>query len=275
MRFSAPRAAEGGTIQVTHCSRLLLLAAVLAFVPRIEAQAPRATPDSEFARLAALLAQHRLDGTEEKEGLQEQALTVLDRAALSALNASAEPDLNALNLRLSALAGDEGPLGVNFQVVRLTAKRRVFALIANFSLAGPSAVRIYAGEGGQVGLRGRIDRYAQKEFFDENLELVPVQTPPDAPEQVLVTVAGRTDELQTGTFAAWQFDGRTVRQIWSSELLPQSSYESRADGFLVTYCAEPDEDNPRTCRRMVRERYVWNGSKFERVEQGPAPVPKR
>ncbi len=228
-------------------------------------------PESEFARLALRLAQQRLAGAEESEKLQEQALGILDSMALGTLNAAGEPDLGALNQRLAGLVTQQPPVGEEYGMVRLGGSPAAYALVANFGLGGPSAVRLYRGVAGRYALAARIDRFAQKDFFDEYLELIPIA----APVTLFVTVTGRTDELQTGAFTLWRFEGDRVQGVWASDILPQSSYESRADGFRLTYCAETDEDNPRLCRRMTRDRYAWDGAAWKRIEQTAVPVPKR
>ena len=228
-------------------------------------------PESEFARLAARLAEQRLGGADEGQKLQEQALAILDGLALEALNAPQGPNLEALNKRLDAMATQQPPVGESYRVLRLGGQPAPYALVANFGLGGPSAVRLYTLASGRYGLAARVDRFTQTDFFDEYLELIPVT----ASLTLFVTVTGRTDDLQTGSFTAWRLDGNRVTPVWSSDILPQSSYESRADGFRLTYCAATDEDNPRICRRMTRDRYVWDGATWKRVEQTSLPVPKR
>ncbi len=234
-------------------------------------QIKEAKPDVEFTRLAVRLSEQRLAGDVENEKLQEQAMAILDGVILAALNSAAEADLAALNQHLAALVTDQPSIGEDFRVTRLEGARRVYALAANFGLGGPSAVRLYTGMPGRYALAGRIDHFMRKDFFDEYLELIPIP----GGESVFVTVTGRTDELQTGAFAAWYLDGDRLRALWSTEILPQSSYESIAKGFLLTYCAEADEDNPRICRHMSRDRYAWDGAAWQRVEQKALPVPKR
>lgn len=227
-------------------------------------------PEFVFRRLAEELAERRLSGAEESEALQEQALAILDTLVLEALNKGSEHSLDVLNQCLAELVTRQPPVGENYQVVRLGGNPSVYALVANFGLAGPSAVRLYRSSTSGYTLAARIDRFAQKDFFDEYLKFVPIA----APVILFVTVTGRTDELQTGVFIAWRF-GERLQAIWSSDILQQSSYESGADGFRLTYCAETDADNPRVCRRMTRDRYVWEDAAWKRVEQTPLPVPKR
>jgi hypothetical protein len=226
-------------------------------------------------RLAARLAQQRLGGAEESGDLQERALAMLDSMILETLNGAAEPNLEALNQRLAALAVQQPPVGENYRVLRLGGSPAAFALVVNFGLGGPSAVRLYTGAAGRYALAARIDRFAQKDYFDEYLEVIPISASAGAAAILLVTVTGRTDELQTGAFTVWRFASDGLRAVWSSDILQQSSYESRPDGFRLTYCAQTDEESPRVCRRMTRERYVWEGGAWKRVEQSNVSVPKR
>jgi len=227
-------------------------------------------PNREFRRLAEQLADQRLAEAEGTPAVQEKALAILDAMVLEALNSSTQPNLEGLNQHLAALVTQQPPVGEGYRVLRLGGSPAVYALVANFGLGGPSAVRLYAARG-RYALAGRIDRFAQKDFFDEYLELVPLS----APAVLFVTVAGRTDDLQTGVFTAWQLDGQHLKAVWSSDLLQQSSYETGPDGFRLTYCVRTDEDNPRTCREMSRDRYVWDGGAWKRVEQTAVPVPER
>ena len=252
-----------------------LAVALLLFALAGAGQTPQGSAAQEletaFRRLAEQLARERLGGVEGSEARQEQALGVMDHMALETLNAGGEPNLDAMNQRLAALVTQQPPVGEGYRAVRLGGKPAVYALVANFGLGGPSAVRIYSRAAGRYALAARIDRFAQKDFFDEYLELAPVA----APVVLFITVTGRTDELETGAFMAWQFDGERLKVVWSSDILQQSSYESRPDGFHLTYCAQTHEDDPRICRRMTRDRYVWQDAAWKRVEQTPLPVPKR
>lgn len=237
--------------------------------------AQAAPQPAEFAALAERLAAQRLAGGDEDRTLQERALALLDSLVLAGLNVPGEPSLDPLNQRLAALVTSQPVAGESFQVIKLGGRPMAYALAANFGLAGPSAVRVYSGPAGRYTLAARIDRFAQKDFFDEYLELLPISGPTSAPATLFVTVTGRTDDLQTGSFSAWSFDGAQLRSVWSSDLLQQSKYEAGPDGFRLTYCAETDDDNPRLCRRMTRDRFVWDGTTWKRVEQTPVPVPKR
>lgn len=243
------------------------------FLPNAFAQAQK--PESEFTRLAGRLAGQRLAEAEEGEKLQEQALAILDGLVFEALNAGSHPDLDAVNQRLAGLVRQPPAVGESYRLVSLGGSPDVYALVANFSLGGPSAVRLYRSVASRYGLAARVDRFAQKDFFDEYLEVVPVPGPKPGLAVLFVTVTGRTDELQTGAFTAWRFGGDTVKALWSSDILQQSSYELRPEGFRLTYCAETDENSPSLCRRMTRDLYTWDGAVWKRVEQASVPVPKR
>jgi hypothetical protein len=229
--------------------------------------------EAQFRRLAARLADQRRTSAEEPAAPQEQALLLLDGIVLEALNTPDSPNLEMLNQKLAALVSHQPAIGEGYQAFLLGAAgpSSAYALLADFGLSGPSAVRIYAGGAGRYRLTARIDRFAWPGFLDDYLELVPL---PNSPA-VFVTVAGRTDELQTGSFAAWRFDGNEIQQLWSSDLLEQSSYETSASGFTLTYCAESEEDRPETCRRRARERYAWEGGTWKRVEQAELPITRR
>jgi len=232
-------------------------------------------PDTTFKKLAAQLVEKRLNGEDIKESSQEEVLRILDDIVLANLNSSA-PDLNTLNARLAKLVAQEPALGEGYTVVALgtggpaPAAPPAYALAANCGLSGPSAVRVYAGAVGALKRVARVDAFQQKDFFDEYLEVVPL---PGA-AAVFVTVTGRTDELQTGSFAAWHLDGENLKLLWSTEILEQSSYDAGPNGFQLTFCAQPDEDRPSVCRQMVRERYVWSGGEWKRAERQPLPAAK-
>ena len=224
----------------------------------------------EFSRLAAQLAAKRQQGDEETEKLQEQALGILDSVVLDGLNATNRPNLAALNEQLAKFVSQTPPVGEDYRVTALDTGSSAYALVANLGVGGPSAVRLYSKPAAAVRyqLSARIDRFTQKDFFDEYLELIPA-----APTAgVFVTVSGRTDELQTGSFNAWQFDGQKVRLLWASELLSRSNYENRPDGFFLSFCAEPDEDKPRECHQISEDRYQWDGAVWKRIEHKVIPA---
>src|SRR3989454_7762109 len=122
-------------------------------------------PESEFARLAARLAEQRLGGADEGQKLQEQALAILDGLALEALNAPQGPDLEALNKRLAAMATQQPPVGENYRVLRLGGQPAPYALVANFGLGGPSAGRLYTPSTGAHAVAARGGRLSPKRFF--------------------------------------------------------------------------------------------------------------
>jgi hypothetical protein len=222
---------------------------------------PGATPPAEFARLAEKLSGDRDAGVEETEGPEEQALEILDRVALGSLNVAA-PDPEVLNSRLAAFVTREPPRGEGFRVFRLGGSSATFALLADFGEGGPSAVRIYAGAPGKLSLAARVDRYTQKDFFDDYIELVPV---PGA-VALFVTVAGRTDDFKTGVFTAWHFDGHQIESVWTSDIVEQSTYDVNANGFQLSYCADPNPDDPRVCHQGRRERFVWQDGAWKQAE---------
>jgi hypothetical protein len=111
-------------------------------------------------------------------------------------------------------------------------------------------------------LAARIDHFVDKDLFDSDIELVPMSTA----EPVFVLVAGRTDDLATGMFTAWRFDGHRAAPLWSSDLLQQSSYEADGEGFHLTYCSEPDEDHPAQCHKMTRDLYRLLAGAWQRIE---------
>lgn len=252
--------------------RLRFFAALSVFFLLSTLEGASQRREEEFQKLAAQVADQRLSGVEEKQSLQDQALALLDDIVLSALNSSSPFDLGALNRQLAGLRPQQPLPGESYRLTLLggAGKGAVCGLAANFSLSGPSAVRVYAFAEGQFRRRAQIDRFTHKDFFDEYLELVPVSA---ANDQVFVTVTGRTDDLQTGSFTAWHFSYDRLVPLWSSDLLARSSYAAVPGGFEITYCEESEEDRPRNCRRMLRERYLWDGEAWKRVEQAEVPVP--
>src|SRR3984893_12344323 len=174
-------------------------------------------PTAEFNRISGELSAARLSGGAESEGQMEKALAYLDVIAVTSLNIPSGPSLDGANRGLAALASHTPP---------------AYAMVANFGLGGPAAVRIYAGSAGTYALAARIDRFIQKDFFDSDLELVPASNS----EPVFVTVGGRTDDLSTGMFSAWRFDGHRALNLWNSDLLQQSSYEVDENGLRLAYC---------------------------------------
>jgi hypothetical protein len=221
-------------------------------------------PDSatEFKRLAAQLSAARLNGAAESEDSQEMALGILDGLAASVLTGSASPDLDAANQRMADLVSHVPPVGENYRLVQLGGDPAAYAMVVNFGLGGPAAVRIYSNASGRYVLAAKIDHIVEKDFFDSDIELVPVS----AAEPVFVIVSGRTDDLATGMFSAWRFDGRRAAPLWNSDLLQQSSYEADGDGFHLTYCSEPDEDHPAVCHKMTRDLYRLQAGEWKRVE---------
>jgi hypothetical protein len=244
----------------------------LALIPAAVCVSAQTNTDSsgEFKQLAAELSAARLSGTIESEVLQGKALAVLDELACKSLNSSGVPELDAANQRLTNLVSHTPPVGENYRLVRLAGNPAVYALVVNFGIGGPAAVRIYAGTNGRYALAAKIDRFTEREFFDSDIELLPASTA----EPVFVIVGGRTDDLATGVFSAWRFDGRNAILLWSSDLLQQSSYEADRNGFHLTYCAQPDEEHPGKCPKMASDLYRWQGGQWKRVESNELPPAK-
>lgn len=245
---------------------LFALASLASFAA---AQTPPQNATGDFGRLASQLTAGQPGGASGSEAVQEQALAMLDRVALQQLNASPSPNLGAINQQLASFVTHEPAIGENYRVVQLGTNPSAYALVANFGSAGPSAIRIYAGMPGSLKLAGRIDRYAQKDFFDDYLELLPltgVQAfaafPPG--ESLFLTVAGRTDELQSGVFTAWRLDSRAVSPVWTSDILEQSDYVLTPSGLRLVYCAESDPATD-ACRKPVLDTYAWRGGQWTRV----------
>jgi hypothetical protein len=233
------------------------------------AQVQPVSREARFQELAAQLEDTRLAGAPESQPREEQALALLDEFVLEALNASGGADLEALNGKLASLVTRQPALGEGYRAVLIGKSPRAYALLVDFGLSGPSAVRVYAGPPGHARLAAGIDRYSYPDFLDDYLELVPV----DSADGVFVTVAGRTDALATGSFMAWRFDGDRLEKLWTSDILQQSSYEARRDGFRLSYCARTDDRRPEICLRMVEDLYRFEGGRWSRVREKDLPLP--
>ncbi len=227
-------------------------------------------PNAEFKRLTDELSAARLGGGDESEAQMDKALAYLDSIAVSALNVSGGPNLDGTNRGLAGLASHTPPVGENYRLVKLGGNPPAYAMVINFGLGGPAAVRIYASATGNYALAAQIDHFVQKDFFDSDLELVPVSDS----EPVFVTVSGRTDDLSTGLFSAWRFDGHGVVALWNSDLVQQSSYESSENIFRVAYCSKVDEDRPSECLRMSRDQYRFQAGEWKRIETEDLPPSK-
>jgi hypothetical protein len=242
-----------------------------------KSQSAKPTPseiEKQFAGIVAALADAQLDDAPTIEKLEQSALKLLDTEVVSALPVATQPALDALNARLAKFMSREAGLGESYRVIPLGGQPATYALLANFGLGSPSAIRLYTEQGGpsHFVLAARIDRSTQEDFLDDSLELVPIASP----GVVFMTVAGRTDAEQTGVFIAWQFDDpQRLKQIWTSDLVEQSSYQVDLSGFQLTYCNIPDQNKPGQCRGMVRDRYRLQDGQWRKVESTPVPVPKR
>jgi len=225
---------------------------------------------AEFKRSAQQLSSVRLGGGSENKVQLEKALAYLDSAAILALNSAPNPDVEAANRRLATLVSQASPVGENYRLLKIGSSPAVYAMVVNFGLGGPAAVRIYAGGTGHYSLVAQIDHYAQKDFLDSDIELISV-SPAD---MVFVTVSGRTDDLSTGAFTAWQFNGSAVTALWNSDLLQQSSYEVEGNGLRIAYCSQVDDDRPSQCLKMSRDLFRLDAGQWTRVETAELSSPK-
>jgi len=246
----------------------LVIVCAPPFTERLRAQT-ESDPTAEFKQKSGEISAARLSGGEENEAEMDKAFAYLDAVAISALNVSAEPNLDGANRGLAGLASHTPPVGENYRLVNLGGAPPAYAMVINFGLGGPAAVRIYAGSAGNYALAARIDHFVQKDFLDSDIELVPVSKS----DPVFVTVSGRTDDLSTGLFSAWQFDGHRVLNLWNSDLLQQSSYEADENGFRLAYCSQVDEDRPSQCLKMSRDLYRFQAGGWEKIETADLPPP--
>ena len=236
------------------------------FAPRSFAQA-KVDPAAEFRSLSEELSEARLGAGEESEAHMERALAYLDSVAVSVLNVSPQPDLDAANRTLAALVSHTPPIGENYRLVKLGGVPASYAMVINLGPGGPAAVRIYAGTAGHYALAARIDHFVLKDFFDSDLELVPVSNS----EAVFVVVSGRTDDLSTGLFSAWWFDGHRMVALWNSDLLQQSTYAADGNGLSLAYCSQVDDDRPSQCLKMSRDLYRFQDRAWKRTESMELP----
>jgi hypothetical protein len=246
----------------------LVIFVACSFAPRLAAQGG-GDAAAEFKQISQELSEARLGGEDENQGRTEKALAYLDSIAVSVLNAAAEPNLDGVNRELAGLASHTPPVGENYRLVKLGGTPAAYAMAINFGIGGPAAVRIYAGGAGHYALAARIDRFAQKDFLDSDIELAPVSVT----DPVFVTISGRTDDLSTGLFSAWRFDGHGVAALWNSDLLQQSNYEADGNGFRLAYCSQVDEDRPSQCLKMSRDLYRFQAGEWKRVETADLPPP--
>jgi hypothetical protein len=231
-----------------------------------QAAAPAIPNAADFQKLSTELEYERSHSLETIEKTQSAALAYLDAAVLAELNRTAMPDLDALNARLATLVTQKTS-SEYYRVVRSGMAPVAYVLAANFGATGPSAVRVYAKKQVAFSLAGRIDRFSQPDLFDDYLVLAALENG----DGVFVTVTGRTDDLATGMFGAWRQGEKGIEKLWLSELLVRSSYKLLPDGIEITYCGEPNEEDPVVCRQMVADHYGWNGKAWARVSQTPVP----
>jgi hypothetical protein len=241
-------------------------------------QSATTSVDADFSSTVAAMANLEPTDSASIEKLEKKALGILDGIVLGALAGSGRADLDPLNARLANLVSHENGLGESYRAVRLGGKPVIFALVANFGLGAPSAIRFYAERGSPAhfALAGEIDRFTQKEMFDDSLEMLAVPLPEPVTDVVFVTVAGRTDKLQTGIFTAWRFDGKQLTQLWTTDLISHSTFQMSGENLILTYCHDPADQDSKTCPSMVREKYGYSVSdgKWRQVSSEPVPNPK-
>lgn len=250
------------------CAGLFLLA-VAWRAPGTAAQTER-DPVLQFRQIADELSAARQGGGAENQVRMEKALAYLDSIAIPVLNVPPSPHLEEANQRFAGLASRMPPVGENYRLVKLGGTPAAYALAVNFGLGGPAAARIYAGAEGRYSLAAKIDRFAQSDFFDSDIELVSVSDS----DPVFVTISGRTDDLSTGQFVAWRLEGNYVTALWTSDLLQQSTYGADGSGFHLAYCSQVDEDHPSNCLKMARDLYRYQGGQWKRIETAELPASK-
>src|SRR5260370_30953032 len=112
------------------------------------------------------------------------ALGILDKLAIALLNGPASPDVDSANRRMADLVSHVPPIGENYRFVRLGGSPASYALVVNFGLSGPAAVRIYSNSSGYYGLAPTIDHFVQKGFFDSHVEFNPESRAPPLSQTV-------------------------------------------------------------------------------------------
>jgi hypothetical protein len=246
---------------------------------RVEVQVPKTATDADFSSAVAGMANSDPNDAATIEKSEKKALGILDGVILGTLNANGHADLDSLNARLANLGAHDHDFGEAYRVARLSGKPVVYVLVADFGLGAPSAIRLYTEQGSptQYAMAGEIDRFTQKDLFDDSFDLVELPLPENISGALFVTVAGRTDQLKTGVFTAWRFDGKQLTQLWSTDLISHSKYEISADSFVLTYCHDPADQDSKTCQSMVREKYAFSPSdgKWRQLSSEPVPSGKQ
>jgi len=255
------------------------LSCVSAGTARTVAQTVAASPEKDFSATVAALAAASPDDSATIEKLEKKAFAFLDSVVLGDLDGHDRPDLDSINAQLLKLASREESSGENYQVLSIGGKPNAYALTADFGFGAPSAIRLYSEQGNNAHfvLAGEIDRFSFKDMLDDSLQLLLVPVAPPAAESVFVTVGGRMDELRTGEFSAWRFDGKELKRLWSSDLVSHSTYKVSLGGFALTYCKDPDDQDAKACRRMVRETYSYSSpdGQWRQVSSEPVVGPAR
>src|SRR5579863_2744493 len=163
------RRIDVGTIASVISFGLFLLAAARPHA-RLMAQSER-DPVAQFRQIADELSAARQGGGEENQARMEKALAYLDSLAIPVLNVPPAPHLEETNQRFAGLAAHTPPVGENYRLVKLGGSPAAYAMVVNFGLGGPAAVRIYGSVDGRYSLAAKIDHFVQKDFFDSDIEI--------------------------------------------------------------------------------------------------------
>ncbi len=251
--------------RIAACS--CVWASSLALACLVAGQDRAASPPrwEEFRqRWQAVVADRESEGEESPVKL-EAALSILDGVVLSALNSGPTSDLATLNRTLREYAAPDSAQAEEYSAEPFPASPGLFVLTANFSLIGPSALRFYARQEGNFRLVSSLTRFTDSRFNDYYIHFVQV---PEAWQAVFLTVSGRTDRWQTGTFALWRLSESGFSLLWEKEELPLSDYRWQGNRFILDYCAETDEQKASVCLRRAHEVYAWTDNRWQEV---PSP----
>lgn len=238
------------------------LAAAFLAVPGLLAGQDRSTSIEEFRQRWQAVVADRESEDEESPVKLEAALSILDTVVLTGLNSGQTSDLADLNRTLKEYATPDSAQAEAYSIEPFAASPGLFVLTANFSLIGPSALRFYARQEGSFRLVSSLTHFTDSRFNDYFIRFVPV---PEAWQAVFMTVSGRTDRWQTGTFALWRLSEAGFSLLWQKEDLPFSDYRWQGNRFVLDYCAETDEQKASVCLRRAHEVYAWIDKRWQEV----------
>jgi hypothetical protein len=190
-------------------------------------------------------------------------LKIMDRAVLRELNEKKDVSTAQINEELEKWKlPKKSPADLyqgSYEIFALQPNRS-YVLIANFYVI--SALRVYArhGEEGTYRLAARLDPIVYQEYLNMSpLEFRQI----DKNDGVFLTIHGREYRRSSwGSYAAWRFDGDTVKELWNSNEFLLCDIEAR--GIIVTHCkslVRPDG----TCDAGLQERYAWADGKWQRL----------